>query len=180
LDRLHTTHPIAIQWRSFELRPRGAPPIDPAYRARIEAARPQLYATARQHYGLELNSGPFGIDSRPALIGAKFAEAAGRGDAYHRRVFAAYWQEAQDISDLALLANLAAAVGLDGAAFATALSLPELAAAVDADIAQAQAYGLDGVPALVFNRRYLVMGAQPYAILAQAADQAAADAGEEP
>jgi predicted DsbA family dithiol-disulfide isomerase len=180
LERLRTTHPITIRWRSFELRPSGAPPLPPAYRARIEAARPQLYATARQHYGLELNAGPFGIDSRPALIGAKLAESLGCGDDYHRRVFAAYWQESADIGDTEVLAGLAAEVGIDRTAFLAALDDPAHVAAVDADIAQAQAYGLSAVPATVIDGRYLVEGAQPYAALAQAVEQIDLEKGSAP
>jgi predicted DsbA family dithiol-disulfide isomerase len=180
LDRLSNQFPETdIHWRSFELRPRGAPPLPPEYRARIEAARPQLYRTAREQYGLELDVGPFGIDSRPALVGAKYAEAQGRGAAYHRAVFQAYWQQAQDISDLDLLAGLAEQVGLDRAGFLAALDNPAYAAAVDDDIAQAQAYGLNGVPATVFADRYLVSGAQPYAYLEQALRQVLAEAGAE-
>ena len=52
--------------------------MSPEYRARIEAARPQLYAMAREQYGLELNVGTFGINSQPALVGAKFAEVLWR------------------------------------------------------------------------------------------------------
>jgi predicted DsbA family dithiol-disulfide isomerase len=177
LDRLRTTHGVSIRWRSFELRPKGSPPMPPAYRARIEAAQPQLHAMARQHYGLELNTGPFGIDSRPALIGAKYAEEAGAGEAYHRRVFAAYWQQAADISNTDLLADLAVEVGLDRTAFLAALADPGYEAAVDADIAQAQAYGLGGVPATVIAGRYLVEGAQPYPNLAQAIEQIAHEKG---
>jgi predicted DsbA family dithiol-disulfide isomerase len=145
--------------------------MPPEYRARIEAARPQLYATARSQYGLELNVGPSGIDSRPALIGAKFAEAQGRGEAYHRAVFSAYWQHAADISNLDVLAQAAEESGLDRAAFLAALSDPAHTLAVDADIAQAQAFGLSGVPALVFADKYLVVGAQPFATLKQAVAQ---------
>lgn len=145
------------------------------YRARIEASRPQLYATAREQYGLELNVGPFGIDSRPALIGAKFAEAQGRGEAYHRAVFEAYWQHATDIGDRAALADLAEASGLDRAAFRATLADAAYAQAVDADIAQAQAFGLSGVPALVFAGKYLVVGAQPYPTLKQAVAQVRAE-----
>jgi predicted DsbA family dithiol-disulfide isomerase len=179
LDRLQREEPITVAWRSFELRPKGSPPMPPEYRARIEAARPQLYATARSQYGLELNMGPFGVDSRPALIGAKYAEAQGRGEAYHRAVFAAYWQHAADIGDLAVLAGVAEGAGLDRDGFLAALGDQANEAAVDADIAQAQAYGLSGVPALVFAGKYLVVGAQPYPTLKQAAAQVRAELEKE-
>ena len=160
-----------MAWRSFELRPRGAPPIDPAYLARIQAARPQLYARAKNDYGEEMNAGPFGIDTRPALIGAKFAEAQGLGPAYHAALMDAYWRKARNIEDRGVLAELAAGIGLNPDEFAAALFDPALDAAVSQDIAQAQAYGLTGVPALVFNNKYLIPGAQPYAALARAVEQ---------
>ncbi len=152
--------------------------MPPEFRRRIEAARPQLYATARDQYGLELNSGPLGIDSRPALIGAKYAEAQGVGEAYHAAVFGAYWQQAADISDLQLLADLAVGLGLDREAFLAALAAGEYNAAVDADIAQAQTYSLSGVPALIFAEKYLVVGAQPYPVLRQAVTQVLAELEE--
>jgi len=149
--------------------------MPPEYRARIEAGRPQLAAMARERYGLEINSGPFGINSRPALIGAKFAEAHGVGDAYHDAMFRAYWQEAKNIEDLDVLAELATAVGLDREQFLAALDDPQYQQAVQADLEQAFQYGLSGVPALVYNNKYLVTGAQPYELLAQVAEKAAAD-----
>lgn len=138
-----------------------------AYRAHIEGARPQFEAMAQQNYGIRINSGPFGIDSRPALIGAKYAEAQGKGDAYHAAVFRAYWEHARDISDLTVLQMTAKAVGLDGDSFITALTDPSYEQAVNLDIMQANQYGLSGVPALVIANKYLVSGAQPYEVLAE-------------
>ena len=131
-----------------------------------------MEAMARERYGLEINSGPFGINSRPALVGAKFAEAQGVGDAYHDAVFRAYWQEAKNIEDLDVLAGVATAVGLDRNQFLAALNDPHYQQAVMADVEQAFQYGLSGVPALVYNNKYLVSGAQPYELLAQVAEQA--------
>ena len=171
MEKLQASHGVTVDWRSFELRPRGAPPIDPAYLARIQAARPQLYARAKNDYGEEMNAGPFGIDTRSALIGAKFAEAQGLGPAYHAALMDAYWRKARNIEDRGVLAELAAGIGLNPDEFAAALFDPALDAAVSQDIAQAQAYGLTGVPALVFNNKYLIPGAQPYAALARAVEQ---------
>ena len=106
---------------------------------------------ARETYGLEMNPGKMDGTSRVALIGAKIAEAAGLGDAYHEAVFRAYWQEAQDISDRAVLAGIAAQIGLDRTAFLAALDEPAYDTAVQADVDLAHSYGLGGVPALVFR-----------------------------
>ena len=146
------------------------------YRARIEAFRPQLLQIARERYNREINQGPSGINSRPALVGAKYAEAQGAGPAYHNAVMRAYWQQARDISDPSVLVELAAAAGLEPAGFLTALADPAYDAAVQQDIDLARQYGLNGVPALVFANRYLLSGAQPVDVLrrvvAQIADEA--------
>jgi len=164
-----------VAWRSFELRPKGSPPIPPEYRAKIEASRPRLYAIAKEQYDLELKPGPFGLDSRPALVGAKYAEAQGVGDAYHEAVFKAYWLEGLKIEDRMVLADLATAVGLEAEAFLAALETETYQSAVSFDVAQAYAYGLSGVPALVFSHKYLVSGAQPYDVLCQVVEQIAAE-----
>ena len=176
MEKLQASHGVTVEWRSFELRPKGAPPIDPAYLARIQAARPEFYARAKRDYGEEINAGPFGIDTRPALIGAKFAEAQGAGPAYHMAVMDAYWRKARNIEDRAVLTELAEGIGLHPGGFAAALTDQILDAAVSQDIAQAQAYGLSGVPALVFNNKYLIPGAQPYAALVRAVEQIRAQA----
>ncbi|GIV77676.1 MAG: hypothetical protein KatS3mg050_2070 [Litorilinea sp.] len=178
LEQLEARHPVTVRWRAFELRPAGTP-ISPDYRARIEESRPRLYAIAREQYGLEMNPGPFGIDSRPALIGHKYAESQGKGAAYHDRVMRAYWQEAQDIGQPDVLTELAREVGLDATAFLQALTDPVYQQAVDEDIAQAQAYGLTAVPALVFAEKYLVSGAQPLYLLEKVVRHVAAELAAE-
>lgn len=175
MEKLETTHPVDVVWRSFELRPKGSPPISAEYRARIEAGRPRLQAIAREQYGVELNQGPFGINSRPALVGAKYAEAQGHGPAYHRAVMHAYWVEARDIGDRQVLADIAEAVGLDRTAYLVALDDKQYDDQVQADQDLARAYGLNGVPAIVFVERYLISGAQPYAALVQATEQVLAE-----
>jgi predicted DsbA family dithiol-disulfide isomerase len=162
---------VEVVWRSYELRPTGSPPIPPEYLARIEATRPRLYKMAREQYGLELNRGPMGIHSRAALIGAKYAEAQGKGPLYHDAVFRAYWQRANNIGDVEVLAEIAQAIGLDRGAFLTALNDEQYNAQVEADVEQAYYYGLTGVPALVFGERYLVSGAQPYEVLQQVVEK---------
>ncbi|NJM42500.1 MAG: hypothetical protein HC853_18060 [Anaerolineae bacterium] len=58
-------------------------------------------------------------------------------------------------------------VGLEPHQLETALSDLRYEAEVDEDIAQACEFGLEGVPALVFNNNYLITGAQPYAMFAR-------------
>ena len=119
--------------------------------------------------------GPFGINSRPALTGAKYAEAHGMGEAYHAAIFNAYWLDGQDISDVGQLKAIAMSVGLAGDSFSEALAMESYQSAVQADIEQAFQYGLNGVPALVFENKYLVSGAQPYEVLTQVVEKIEAE-----
>lgn len=124
-----------------------------------------------------MNPGPFGINSRPALVGVKYAESQGAGNAFHDAALRAYWQEAAALDDLDVLAEIAASVGLDADSFRAALTDSEFVDAVDRDIAQAQEFGLQGVPALVFAGKYLVPGAVPYDTLVQVVDEVTAKEG---
>ncbi|MCA0456409.1 MAG: DsbA family oxidoreductase [Chloroflexi bacterium] len=167
LEKLEAANEIEIVRRSYELRPKGSPPMPEEYRKRIEDGQPQFNAMALERYGITINRGPFGIDSRPALIGAKFAEEQGAGKAYHDAMYRAYWEEARDIEQLDVMQDVAESVGLDREAFAAALETPAYLHQVIADITQAQGMGLQGVPAMIFAGKYLVSGAQPYDVLKQ-------------
>ena len=175
LEALKTSHDVSVRWHSFELRPKGTPPLSEAYKASIAEKRDAFHEMAREHYGVEINSGPFGVDSRLALVGAKFAEAHGVGDAYHDAVFRAYWQQARSIEDVAVLTEIAKRLGLDEAEFVAALGEEMWETAVTNDVHQAYRYGLNAVPALVFANKYLVNGAQPYMTLVQVVEQIQAE-----
>lgn len=171
MEKLEEHYDVDIHWRSFQLRPVGSPPIPPEYRERIEASRPMLKKKAREQYGLEINAGPFAINSRPALVADKYAESQGKGEAFHKAVMEAYWQQARSIDDKNVLKEIAENVGLNTENFEAVLADPTYDAQVSADIDQAREYRLDGVPALVFADKYLVMGAQPYETLKQVVEK---------
>ncbi|MBA2288490.1 MAG: DsbA family protein [Ktedonobacteraceae bacterium] len=179
MEKLAKNYDVAIHWRSFELRPAGSPPISPQHLKQIEATRPRLQQMARDQYGLEINAGPFGIDSRPALIADKYAESQGKGAPFHDAVMRAYWQQARAIDDVAVLQEIAEQTGLPPENFAATLADPALDAQVSADVQLAHEYGLTGAPALVFADHYLVMGAQPYEVLKQVVEKILKEEGPE-
>lgn len=165
LGELAKTEDIEIIWRSYELRPASAPPLPPehenAYRERIEAGWPRVQQMAHERFGLEMKCHRWGVKSRAALEGAKYAEEKGFGESYHEAMFRAHFVTDRDIGDLETLGDLAAEAGLDRAGFLTAVSSGAYASQVDADVRQAQAYGLQGVPAIIIAHKYLISGAQP-------------------
>jgi predicted DsbA family dithiol-disulfide isomerase len=165
LDQLAATEPIQVIWKSYELRPPNAPPMpiaqEEAYKAKIAAMWPQTQQIAQEKFGVEMKTHRWGVKSRLALEGAKFAEEKGLGDAYHEAIFKAHFIEDRDFGDLATLTELAGEVGLDQAEFQQAITSGAYTALVDADIDQAQMYGLQGVPATIVEDKYLISGAQP-------------------
>lgn len=162
IEKLAESHGVAVQWRSYELRPKGSPPINPEYLARIAQVRPQMETMAKSQYGVTIHSGRFGIDSRPALIATKYAESQGEGAAFHRAVFSAYWEKAQDIEEREVLASIALENGLERDAFLAGLDDPIWDRQVQEEVETAQQMGISGVPALLFQGKYMLSGAQPY------------------
>lgn len=90
-----------------------------------------------------------------------YARAQGKQMEYAERLFKAYFEEGRHVGRTEELAALAADVGLDPDAVLAVLASGEYAEAVDADIEQARAYGITGVPFFVINGKYGVSGAQP-------------------
>ena len=177
LDSLRLTREVQVEWRAYELRPAGSEALPPeaeaVHRKRIAEGWPRVQQIARDRFGLELNrmDDPSPRNTRLAHIGAKYALANGRGEAYHKAVFQAHWQDLRDISSADTLAEIAREVGLDEAGFRAALADPELSAAVEGDEYWAYQQGLQGVPAFIFGNRYLVSGAQPLDVLEEVYDR---------
>jgi len=89
---------------------------------------------------------------------------------------AAYFLDAEDVGDHAVLLRVATSVGLDGGRVRAVLASAEYADAVAADVDRARAYGATGVPFFVLGRRFAVSGAQPAEVLGQALQRAWSDA----
>ena len=176
LEQLAAQRPLDLHWHAFQLRPAGAPPMDAAKRRMIAEHTPKLAAQMREEFGLDINRGPLDIDTRAAHRLFAAADVAGKGAGMHDALFRAYWLHGEDISDPSVLAAIAAQCDFDGIA---AISGSDQASerSVTADVTQAAQYGFQGVPAIVFGQKYYVSGAQPLAVFAQAAEQAAAELG---
>jgi len=177
LDSLRKTHSLKVEWRAFELRPSGAPPVPAEYRERIFAGWPRVQQLARERFGVEMKRAAFKDPGATFLahVGAKYALEHGQGEAYHHAVFVAHWQDERDIASVAVLTEIARGLGLDSAGFRAALDDPRYRARVEADKAWAARHGLNGVPASIFGNRYLVSGAQPVEVLREVAERCIAE-----
>ena len=87
-------------------------------------------------------------------------QRGGRGDAAVERLFAAHFLNGEHVGDLDVLADIAAACGDDRAAARAYLASDEDVETIRAQVRQAQAGGVGGVPYFVFNGRVALSGAQ--------------------
>lgn len=89
-----------------------------------------------------------------------WAEEQGKGHDMKQALFAAFFTDGKDVSDVDVLADVAASVGLDHADAKKVLDSASNAQMVR----QKQQFwinqGVQGVPAMVFSQRHLVTGAQ--------------------
>jgi predicted DsbA family dithiol-disulfide isomerase len=96
-----------------------------------------------------------------------FAKSQGRQIEMKERLLKAYFEEGKHVGRDEDLADLAAEIGLDRSAALEALADGRFLGDVQADIAQAREYGINGVPFFVIDGKYGVSGAQDAATFAQ-------------
>ncbi|WP_040517932.1 DsbA family oxidoreductase [Gordonia aichiensis] len=132
----------------------------------------QAAADAGLHYDFDIARH---ANTRKAHELLHYAKSVGRQSEMAERLFAAHFTEGKFVGGVTELADLAAEIGLDRDAVESALLAGTYADAVDADLAQANAYGISGVPFFVIDGRYGVSGAQPPEVLAQAIGQVLAE-----
>jgi predicted DsbA family dithiol-disulfide isomerase len=160
-----------IKWHPFELNS-DMPPEGQNLREHLvgkygitrdqsEAARAQLTELGAS-LGFEFN---FGDDSRMVntflahqLI--EWGDEQGRQSDMKLALFKAHFTDARDVSDIDTLVNIAAGLGLNGERARAALEGGEMAW----NVRSMQKFWIDkgvrGVPAMVFDKKHLVTGAQ--------------------
>jgi predicted DsbA family dithiol-disulfide isomerase len=89
-----------------------------------------------------------------------WAEEHGRGHNLQMALFAAFFGERVDLNEPAVLANVAVNIGLDGDEALAVLADGLYAQAVRQDEQFWISQGTEGVPAMIFDEKYLVVGAQ--------------------
>ncbi|HTN66781.1 MAG TPA: DsbA family oxidoreductase [Burkholderiaceae bacterium] len=117
-----------------------------------------------------------------------WAELEGRQAALKHALFKAYFTDGKDPSAHAVLIGLADEVGLDAKRAAEILASDAYTANVRARERQYLNLGINSVPAIIINERFLLQGGQPVEafeqglrqIVAQSATPTASDAAVEP
>lgn len=160
-----------IRWHPFELNP-DMPPEGQNLAAHITekyGATPEQSAQNRAHMqtlGTQLGIA-FNFDKDSRIVNSfaahqllDFALAKGLQHPMKLALFEAHFTDGKDVSDVATLLDIAAAVGLDRAAAAQVLDSGALVDSVRDKQKFWTSRGISGVPSMVFGGKYLLTGAQ--------------------
>jgi len=180
---------VEVHWRSYQLDP-GAPtePTESAgamiarkygqsaegakeMQDRVEAVAAEDGLVYRLSETLHLNT----VDAHRLI---HLAHEQGGNDLQGRvkeALLKAYFTEARNVADHAVLRDVAVAAGLDAARVEEVLGSRQFENDVQADVEQAQAHGATGVPFFVIDQKYGVSGAQPVEAFSQVLERAWAD-----
>ena len=169
LKQTHTAH--EIHWHPFELNP-NMPPEGQNMREHImekygstqqesDASRVRI-TEAGAEVGFEFN---FNDDTwmHNTFNAHQLLQCAGEQGLKHelkQALFAAHFTDNRDISDTEVLADIAEDVGLDRSQALEVLADQRYAQQVRSAEHQVQQQGIQSVPAIIFNQRHLVSGAQ--------------------
>ncbi len=176
---------VVVRWRAFRLDP-TIPPDGVAREDYLTAKFGSIEAVVESHRQLTEHGRGEGIDFHfdritrsPNTVDAhrlvRWAAAEGAQNDMVERLFTAYFSEGLDVGDTAVLADLAADVGLDAAIVARRLASDEDRELIVAEIENAYRIGVSGVPCFIIDRRLAVTGAHPADVLVQAIEQAVAE-----
>jgi len=179
IEKLRAEHDVKVEWVHFPLHP-DTPPQGRsladlfAGRNMDRKAMHEQMKARMDAEGLPYGERTMTYNSRLAQELGKWADTQPGGEALHDALFRAYFVEARDISQPAVLLEIAEQVGLSAPGAREVLEKRTFKEAVDRDWELSRRYGVTGVPTFVAGDRGVV-GAQPYEVLERLVRQAASE-----
>ena len=183
LDRAleaHADHPFRIEWHPFQLNPDM--PAEGVDKYDYLAAKFGEDRLVQMHLRLKEASRAAGAEidpdtprRMPNTLNAHrlihWAGLEGRQTAVVSAIMRAYWREGRDIGNAAVLADIAAAAGMDPAVTARLLASDADADDIRARDSDARAKGVSAVPTFLIAQHYVVSGAQPPEVWARVIEE---------
>jgi predicted DsbA family dithiol-disulfide isomerase len=173
IQQLGLENEVEIKWKSFQLDPtlpEKGPEGQKVYAYLAERKGWSLAQSKAMHEQVAERAAEVGLhfDFEKAIIANSFsahrimqkANAHGLGHRAEEIFFKAYFTDGAHLGDHETLVKLGQSIGLTAAQVEEALNQEEYAQKVEADIQEARALGVNGVPFFVLNRQYAVSGAQ--------------------
>lgn len=168
LERVDGEAKVAVRIHPFQLDPNAPIPGIPAlqrYANKFGAEAPAMLARVQDEGakdGLDLRfDRAISANTFDAHRSMRFAAESGKEHELEMSLYRAYFTDGLDISDHAVLADRAASIGLDRAQLLAYLQSDAAVSEVRDEIREAMELGISGVPAFVFEQKYLVPGAVP-------------------
>ncbi len=169
LEQFEHRDEVVVRHRAFELDP-GKPAVVGRPLEELVAEKYQISAERSHelHRQLEEQASTYGLtwsfadakatNSFDAHRLIALGSLQGRGEAMSQRLFAAYFSDGLLISDRDVLNVLADEAGVEGAA--DLWTSEAFSDDVRADEAEAAELGISGVPAMLMDHKFMVLGAQ--------------------
>jgi len=177
IEKLKAEHNVQVEWVHFPLHPdtpaegRALADLFKGRNMDRKAMHAQMKARMDGE-GLPYGERTMTYNSRLAQELGKWADTQPGGNALHDALFRAYFVEARDISQPAVLLEIAERAGLPADGARDVLEKRTFKEAVDRDWELSRRIGVTGVPTFVAGP-YGVVGAQPYEVLEQLVRKAA-------
>jgi predicted DsbA family dithiol-disulfide isomerase len=187
LQRLDGEVAAELHFQPFELNPQMPPEGEDAaeHLARKYGSTPEQMAQNREairQRGADVGF-VFNLDKRKRIYNSfdahrllHWAGLEGRQAALKHALLSAYFTDGLDLSSHEVLATAAEQAGLDGAEARTVLAEGRYADEVRQQERFYQAQGIQAVPSVIVNDRYLIQGGQPPEVFAQTLRRIAAEA----
>ncbi|MCG2623375.1 DsbA family oxidoreductase [Arthrobacter sp. I2-34] len=177
---------IEVEWRSYQLDPTLPEHYDGTETEYLSQIKGMPQAQVRQmfdHVTAQAAGEGLDYDFDKIVVANSFtahrflhlAKEHGLMDQAKEALLSGHFEHGEDIGSIDYLARAGAALGLDEAEIREALQGNRFADEVRADIAEARALGVTGVPFFVLDRKYGISGAQPAEVFSQALAQAWAE-----
>jgi predicted DsbA family dithiol-disulfide isomerase len=177
--------PVEVNWRPFFLNswvPREGISRDEYLTAKFGS--PEAYKGIAGR--VVAAAGEEGLSYHPELVKRQpntidchrlihWADAKGKAAAMKQRLMELYFRDGGDLTDVSVLVQAAADVGLDAEDVRRRLATDEDVELISGWAQEASDKGISGVPTYVFAQKYAVSGAQPADLLARAIRQVSAE-----
>jgi predicted DsbA family dithiol-disulfide isomerase len=176
VERLAEEFEMEFDACAYDLKP-GIPP-EGLSREQVYAGRvyPDGYIENMQRMaaesGIEMKRPALIPNTRKAHEATEFAREHGALLPFHRAVFHAYWTDERNVGDREVLCDVASQCGLDPDGLNEVLTSGHYAPAVESQVHWSREAGITGVPTIIFEGRFAVVGAQDYEVLRDVAQRA--------
>ncbi|MGR6874767.1 DsbA family oxidoreductase [Pseudomonas sp. HK3] len=179
LERLSSDINANIQWHPFQLNPYMAPAgqaIDEHLSEKYGLGEAQLKENQQRLVDVGQKAGvTFNFDQRSRIFNTldchvllDFAETQDKQTQLKLALFDAYFNNGLNVSDQAVLIQVAQSIGLEKEAVETALADEALKEKVKDEENKYKSMGINSVPAFIINNEYLISGGQPVESFVQA------------